>query len=57
LYANGDRPSSAIDGSVLDDRSIYPDAATMAKLFTIVAHDQKSLRLVYRLWMRIRTGD
>ena len=30
-YANGDRPSQFIDQSILDDRTIYPDAATMAK--------------------------
>ncbi len=56
-YANGDRPSSAIEKSVLDDRTIYPDAATMAKLFTIIAHDQKSQRLINRLWTRIKTGE
>ena len=56
-YANGDRPSSAIDKSVLEDRAIYPDDATMATLFTIVAHDQKSQRLINRLWMRVKTGE
>jgi putrescine transport system substrate-binding protein len=29
----------------------------MAKLFTIVAHDQKTQRLVNRLWTRIKTGE
>jgi len=56
-YADGDRPSPLIDKSILDDRTIYPDAATMAKLFTIVAHDQKSQRLINRLWTRIKTGE
>ena len=56
-YANGDRPSEYIDASVRDDRTIYPDAATMAALFTIVAHDQKSQRLINRLWTRIKTGE
>lgn len=56
-YANGDRPSPAIDKSVLEDLAIYPDDATMAKLFTIVAHDQKSQRLINRLWMRVKTGE
>lgn len=56
-YANGDRPSSAIDKSVLEDRTIYPDDPTMPKLFTIVAHDQKSQRLVNRLWVRVKTGE
>lgn len=56
-YANGDRPSPLIDKSILDDRTIYPDAATMAKLYTIVAHDQKTQRLINRMWTRIKTGE
>jgi len=57
FYANGDRPSPLIDKSILDDRSIYPDPATTAKLFTIVAHDLRTQRLVNRLWTRIKTGE
>jgi putrescine transport system substrate-binding protein len=56
-YANGDLPSRLIDKSILDDRTVYPDAATMAKLYTIVAHDQKTQRLINRLWTRIKTGQ
>ena len=56
-YADGDRPSQFIDRSILDDRTIYPDAATMARLFTIIAHDLKTQRLEDRLWMRIKTGE
>jgi putrescine transport system substrate-binding protein len=56
-YANGNLASQKfIDKSILDDRSIYPDAATMAKLYTITAHDQKTQRLINRLWTRIKTG-
>ena len=56
-YADGDRPSQFIDKSILDDRTIYPDAATMATLFIIVAHDLKTQRLIDRLWERIKTGE
>jgi putrescine transport system substrate-binding protein len=56
-YANGDRPSRYIDKSILDDRTIYPDAATMAKLYTIVAHGLKTQRLINRLWTKIKTGE
>lgn len=56
-YANGDRPSQFIDKSILDDRGIYPDAATMAKLFTIIAHGLKTQRFIDRLWTRIKTGE
>ena len=56
-YANGDTPSDLIDKSILEDRTVYPDAATMAKLYTIVAHDQKTQRLINRLWTKIKTGQ
>src|SRR3984957_6638969 len=56
-YANGDVPSQFIDKSILDDRAIYPDAATMASFYTIIAHDQKTQRLINRLWTRIKTGQ
>ena len=56
-YANGNLASQKfIDKSILDDRIIYPDAATLAKLYTIGAHDQKTQRLINRLWTRIKTG-
>lgn len=56
-YADGDRPTALIDKSIRNDRTIYPDAATMSKLYTIVAHDQKTQRLINRLWTRIKTGE
>ncbi|HEX4553389.1 MAG TPA: polyamine ABC transporter substrate-binding protein [Xanthobacteraceae bacterium] len=56
-YANGNLASQRlIDKAVLDDRTVYPDAPTMAKLYTISAHDQKTQRLLNRLWTRIKTG-
>jgi len=56
-YANGNLASQKfVDHAILDDRTIYPDAATMAKLYTITAHDQKTQRLINRLWTRIKTG-
>ena len=56
-YANGDVPSDSIDKSIRDDRSIYPDAATMASLYTITAHDPKTQRLINRMWTKIKTGQ
>jgi putrescine transport system substrate-binding protein len=56
-YANGNLASQKfIDKSILDDPTIYPDAAVMATLYTISAHDQKTQRLINRLWTRIKTG-
>jgi putrescine transport system substrate-binding protein len=56
-YANGNLASQKfIDKAVLDDKSIYPDSATMSRLYTVGARDQKSQRLVNRLWTKIKTG-
>jgi putrescine transport system substrate-binding protein len=56
-YANGNLASQKfIDQAILDDPTIYPDAPTTAKLYTITAHDQKTQRLINRLWTRIKTG-
>jgi putrescine transport system substrate-binding protein len=56
-YANGNLASqSLIDPSILNDRTIYPDDATMAQLYTINAHDVRTTRLMNRLWTKIKTG-
>jgi len=56
-YANGVAASRPfVEEAILEDRGIYPDAATMGHLYTITAHDQKTQRLINRLWTRIKTG-
>ena len=56
-YANGNLASQKlIEKSVLEDKSIYPDVETMSRLYTVGARDQKSQRLVNRLWTKIKTG-
>ena len=56
-YANGNLASQKfIDKAILDDRSIYPDAAMMNRLYTINAHDQRTQRLMNLLWTWIKTG-
>jgi putrescine transport system substrate-binding protein len=56
-YANGNVASQPlIDKSILEDKSVYPDEATMKTLYVINAHDQKTQRLMNRLWTRIKTG-
>ena len=56
-YANGNLASQAlIDPAILNDRTVYPDEATMAKLYTIDAHDQRTIRLMNRLWTKVKTG-
>ncbi len=57
-YANGNLASQKfIDRSLLEDKTVYPDEATMARLYTINAHDARSTRLMNRLWTRIKTGQ
>ncbi|HET7912400.1 MAG TPA: polyamine ABC transporter substrate-binding protein, partial [Pseudolabrys sp.] len=56
-YANGNLASRQfIDRSILDDKSIYPDASTMSLLYTVGARDQKSQRVINRVWTKIKTG-
>ena len=57
-YANGNFASQKfIDKAVLDDRGVYPDAATMEKLYTVSARNQRAQRTINRLWTRIKTGE
>ena len=56
-YANGNAASRRyIDPAILNDRNVYPDDGMMTRLYTITAHDQKTQRLMNRLWTRIKTG-
>jgi putrescine transport system substrate-binding protein len=56
-YANGNLASQKlIDKAVLEDVSVYPDEATMKKLYTIGARDAKTQRVVNRLWTKVKTG-
>ena len=56
-YANGNLASQAlIDRKILDDRDIYPDEATLKKLFVITARDPATQRIINRLWTRVKTG-
>ena len=57
-YANGNLASQKyIDKAVLDDPGVYPDAATMAKLYTINARGPRAQRLINRLWTKVKTGQ
>ena len=45
-----------VDEAIRTDPNIYPPKETMAKLFAARPRDQKSLRIVNRLWTRFMTG-
>ena len=56
-YANGNLASQKlIDPKILNDRNIYPDEATLGKLFVITARDPATQRIINRLWTRVKTG-
>jgi putrescine transport system substrate-binding protein len=56
-YANGNVASQKlIDPKILNDKNIYPDEATLKKLFVITARDPATQRVVNRLWTRVKTG-
>jgi putrescine transport system substrate-binding protein len=57
-YPNGNRASLPyLDASIKADPSIYPDAATRARLLTNSAVSLDYSRLVTREWTRFRTGE
>lgn len=58
FYANGNKASQQfINKEILEDPAIYPDEATLAKLFTIAPYDSKTQRVVTRTWTKIVTGQ
>jgi putrescine transport system substrate-binding protein len=46
-----------LDKAVSGNPSIYPDAATLAKLYTVSPKDQKTQRVLTRIWTTIVTGQ
>jgi putrescine transport system substrate-binding protein len=56
-YANGNLASQKlVDPKILNDKNIYPDEATLSKLFVITARDPATQRVINRLWTRVKTG-
>jgi putrescine transport system substrate-binding protein len=56
-YANGNLASQKlIDPKILNDKDIYPDEATLKKLFVITARDPATQRVINRLWTKVKTG-
>jgi putrescine transport system substrate-binding protein len=56
-YPNGNLASQKlIDPAILNDTAVYPDEATLRKLYLVTARDLKSQRVINRLWLRVKTG-
>ena len=58
FYANGNKASQEfLDPDVKDDPAVYPDEATLNKLFTLTPLDTKAQRNLTRLWTKVLTGQ
>lgn len=58
VYANGNKASEAlIDPAITGDPAVFPDEATMAKLFTTTPASPKDQRVITRTWTKIVTGQ
>ena len=56
-YANGNAKAAALVSAALrKDKTVYPEADTMARLFPEVVPPQEIERLRTRLWNRIKSG-
>jgi putrescine transport system substrate-binding protein len=56
-YANGNLASQKlIDPKIINDKTVYPDEATLNRLFVITARDPATQRIINRLWTRVKTG-
>lgn len=56
-YASGNLAAQKlVDAKVVDDKTVYPDDATMKRLFVITARDAATQRTINRIWTRIKTG-
>ena len=56
-YANGNLAAKPlVKPEILNNPGIYPDDATMQRLFTNQAWDDRTQRFVTRNWTRVRTG-
>jgi putrescine transport system substrate-binding protein len=56
-YANGNLASQALlVEDVIGDTAIYPDAATLEKLYTTTPYGSRVQRTVTRLWTKIKSG-
>jgi putrescine transport system substrate-binding protein len=56
-YANGNLASQKlIDAKTINDKTVYPDEATLNKLFVITARDPATQRVINRLWTKVKTG-
>jgi putrescine transport system substrate-binding protein len=57
FYANGNKDSQTlVDKVIFEDPAIYPDAATLGRLYTTTPYDAKAQRIVTRVWTKVKSG-
>ena len=57
-YPNGNLASQKfINKEILEDTSIFPDEATLKRLFVKKSYDAKTQRVVTRIWTKVVTGQ
>ncbi len=57
-FANGNLASKEfLNEDVIDDPAIYPDDATMSRLYTTTPYDSGAQRSLNRVWTRVKTGS
>ncbi len=58
VYANGNQASHEyLDQEVLEDAAVYPDEATMEKLYVTTPYPPKIQRVVTRAWTAVKSGQ
>jgi putrescine transport system substrate-binding protein len=58
FYANGNKAAQAeVAEEVLTDPAIYPDATTLANLYTTTPNDPRTQREMTRIWTEVKTGQ
>ncbi len=56
-YANGNEASKPLlEDDLINDPAIYPDDATIERLYTTTPYDPRSQRVVTRVWTRVKSG-
>ncbi|SDR14062.1 polyamine ABC transporter substrate-binding protein [Pseudovibrio sp. Tun.PSC04-5.I4] len=58
VYANGNEASQQfIDAEILEDKAVYPDDATLEKIYVTTPYAPKIQRIVTRAWTAVKTGQ
>ncbi len=57
FYANGNKDSQQfVSKDIFEDPAIYPDQATLDRLYTTTPYDAKIQKIVTRVWTNVKSG-